>query len=1097
MSDIADWLKRIGLGHLSYAFQSNGIDFESLEEMTNDDLKDIGVSKLSERKHLLREIDRLVLQRAQAAGERRLLTMLFCDLVGSTPLSQQLDPEELRLALRRYQDTVLRAITTYGGVVTNLKGDGVMAYFGWPRPDEDQASQAVRAGLDTISGVAQLEFKAGVKLRCRVGIATGRVVVGGEEHPDSAYGETPNLAARLQSAAGENRVVIDKVTRNLIGQGFLTEPLNPFTLKGFNRPVEVWEVVEERKYLDRFESLHEVSSQFVGRDAELRTLMQGWRHIEQQYGQCCLIKGEAGIGKSRLVREFELLIRQENCPILRYQCSPNHTNSAFHPVIQRLEKAAGFMPEGEPVSTKLAKIEALFEDAISDDPKVLELLADLLSIPHDISSGLSTMSAAQRRQLTITVLVEQAVRLSRSSPVLLLVEDAHWIDPSSLELLQELIKRTAQERIFAVVTTRPGRALPLPGTPTELTLPRLSDDDVAAIAISMRGGTDLSDSDVATIVARVDGVPLFAEELTSTLLEREADDRRLDLPENVQSSVMARLDMLGGAKYVAQVGSIMGKEFKRTQLFALATGLPPDLEKSIASLFQSGLLLESGGPDKIYSFKHSLVRDVAYESLLHEHRRQLHVRLVREVIPEDEKERVPELVAHHLTEAGLVVEALEYWKKAGYRASRASAHFEAIAHFNRGLALIRELEEDAARERLELGFQVGLTGPLIASKGYTSEELKAVVSRALALGKKVDDAPEIFSLLYSRWGFLLTAGSISESYDAAREFSSLAERHGNKDALYARYRMLGASRMCLGELEEATLDLEQAISLYSKEEHERLLTAYGVDIRVAARCFLGEVLWLKGYADSARRSVALALQEAKSIGHTHSIAMSLFFCALVSFLCREQNAVRDYMKEMMVLASRQSLGAWPTLGRSMQGWSLVAEGNLEEGLDMMNQGMDSAKKVGISMFVPFIKCRTAEILLSLDRIGESERTIADAEAIMNRTGERNYEGELRRLKGELYWRQGRIDEAEAQFCDALDITRRQKAKVVELRATITYARFLAARGQPDRACGMLSTIEAWFDEGRDGHDLVAAEAAIVALRSELPQVRSKTAPDSQ
>lgn len=1084
MSNIADWLDRVGLGRFSDAFQSNGIDFESLGEMTNDDLKDIGVSKLSDRKLLLREIERLVLRRAQLAGERRLLTMLFCDLVDSTPLSQQLDPEQLRHALRRYQDTVLKAIRKYGGVVTNFKGDGVMAYFGWPRPDEGQASQAVRAGLDTIKEVAQIDFKVGVKLRCRVGIATGRVVVGGEEHPDSAYGETPNLAARLQSAAAENRVVIDKVTRNLIGRGFLAEPLSPFNLKGFDRSIEAWQVSEERKYLDRFELLHDVSSQFVGRNSELQSLMQGWRYVEQQRGQGCVIRGEAGIGKSRLVREFELLVRQENRQILRYQCSPYHTNSAFYPVIQRLEKAAGFAAQGEPVSTKLAKIRALFEEAVSDDPKVLELLADLLSIPHDMSSGLSTMSPAQRRQLTIAVLVEQAVRLSRDSPVLLLLEDAHWIDPSSLELLQELIKCTAQERIFAVVTTRPDRALPLPKTLMEMALTRLSDADVAAIAVSIRGATVLSDREVATIVARVDGVPLFAEELTSTLLEHKADERSLELPENVQSSVMARLDMLGGAKYVAQVGSIIGREFKRAQLCALANGLAPDLERSIAALIQSGLLLESGAPDKIYGFKHALVRDVAYGSLLHEHRRQLHERLVRDVIPGDEKERVPELVAHHLTEAGLVVEALDYWKQAGYRASRASAHFEAIAHFNRGLALIPELQGDAESERLELGFQVGLTGPLIASAGYTSEELKVVVARALALSKKVDNAPEIFSVLYSRWGFLLTAGSISESYDVAQEFSSLAERQGDNDALYARYRMLGASRMCLGQLEAATLDFERAISLYIREEHERLLTAYGVDIRVAARCFLGEVLWLRGYADSARRSVGLALQEAKSIGHMHSIAMSLFFCGLVSFLYRDRDAVRDYMEEMMALATRQSVGAWPTLSRSMLGWSRVADGNLDEGLQMMNQGMEAAQKVGISMFMPFLKCRMAEILLSLDRVEDSERTVAEAEVIMNSTGERNYEGELRRLKAELCWRNGQLEEAASQFCEAMNIARGQKAKIVELRATLGYARFVAAQGHADRARAIASSVEAWFDEGRGGHDLITAQATIDLLRSE-------------
>jgi tetratricopeptide (TPR) repeat protein len=630
--------------------------------------------------------------------------------------------------------------------------------------------------------------------------------------------------------------------------------------------------------------------------------------------------------------------------------------------------------------------------------------------------------------------------------------------------------------------------LRLPGSPTELALSRLSDTDVAALAASMRGGTELSISEVAAIVAKVDGVPLFAEELTSTLIEHKADDRPLELPENVQSSVMARLDMLGGAKYVAQLGSIIGKDFKHAQLVALASGLAPDLEKSVGSLVQSDLLLESSGEqDKIYSFRHALVRDVAYESLLREHRRQLHERLVRDVIPDDEKQRVPELVAHHLTEAGLVVEALSYWKQAGYRASRASAHYEAIAHFNRGLTLIRELREDAERDRLELGFQAGLTGPLIASTGYTSEGVRAVVTRTLELSKRVDDAPEIFSVLYSRWGFLLTSGSIFESYEVAQEFSGRAERQGNKDALYARYRMLGASRMCLGELEAATLDLDQAISLYKKEEHEGLMTAYGVAIRVAARCFMGEVLWLKGFPDSARRSVALALEEAKSIGHTHSIGMALFFCGLVCFLYRDPNAVRGYSEEMMGLAARGPLGAWPTTSRAMLGWARVAEGNLDEGLRMMQESIATARKNGASMFMPFLTCRVAEILLSLDQVDDAERIIADAEALMDR-GERNYEGELRRLRGELLWRRGLFEEAEAQFCDALEITRKQKAKAVELRVTTSYTRFLAERGQPDRGCAMLSSIAAWFEEGKDGHDLVTAEAAIAALKGEARQI---------
>jgi len=362
----------------------------------------------------------------------------------------------------------------------------------------------------------------------------------------------------------------------------------------------------------------------------------------------------------------------------------------------------------------------------------------------------------------------------------------------------------------------------------------------------------------------------------------------------------------------------------------------------------------------------------------------------------------------------------------------------------------------------------------------------------LALSKKAGDAPEIFPVLYSRWSFLLTSGSIVESYDVAREFSNLAERQGNQDALYARYRMLGASRMCLGELEEATLDLERAISLYVREEHERLLTAYGVDIRVAARCFLGEVLWLKGYSDSARRSAALALEEAKNIGHTHSVAMSLFFCGLVSLLCWEHDAVRGYMGEMMELASRQSIGGWPVLGRAILGWSQVADGNPDQGLAMMNEGMDMAQKTGVTMFVPILKCRQAEILLSLDRVLESERAVAEAEAIINRTGERNYECELRRLKGQLHWRNIRVDEAELDFREALEIARRQKAKTLELRATVSYAHFLAARGQADLARGLVASVEAWFDEGKGGHDLAAAQAAINALSSAAGLVENRT-----
>jgi class 3 adenylate cyclase/tetratricopeptide (TPR) repeat protein len=1079
MNDVAEWLTSIGLAELTKLFVDGGIELGNLHELTNEDLKDIGVARLADRKLLLKEIAQLAARKAQSSVERRLLSVLFCDLVGSTALSTRLDPEELREALRVYRETVVGCINRHRGFVASYMGDGVLAYFGWPYADEDQAAQAVRAGLEAVAAVPSLTLGSDLVPHCRVGIATGRVVVGGQSHLDSAVGETPNLAARLQALAAADEVVVDKVTHHAIGQGFDSEALAPVEVKGFAQAVEPWRISSERKDVERFDVRHGRRATFVGRDRDLELLLERWRQAQAGAAQTVVVEGEAGIGKSRLIREFESRVRERNPTTIRFQCSPFHTNSAFYPVIRHVEKAAGFDPRDESPSGKLAKVTKLFEASLPEYPHALSVLADVLSIPLDGAATEPPLSPLQRRGLFIQLLAADALRLAGRNALLVIVEDAHWMDPSSQELLKALVSGTRDAPVVVVVTARPRPVVPWPRSlgATQISLGRLEDRDVRAIARSVPGSAQLSEGDIERIVSRVDGIPLFAEEITSAALERAARAGSFDLPETIQASLAARLDSLGGGKDLAQMASVLGRQFKVSQLARLAHMPAAGVESSLSTLLASGLVQRtSEQAEATYRFKHALVQDVAYESLLKQRRRELHKQVFEEILDDSVKSREPEMAAHHLTEAGMPVEAIEYWKKAGQRAARASANAEAIAHFSRGMELIGKLPQGAPRDALEFSLRVGLTAPLIASKGYTSEELSECVAEALALSRKIGHTPELYSILYSRWGFLLTAGFMADACKIADEFSELAERQNDRDALYARYRMLGASHMCLGNLKQATSYLDEAIARYDPQQHARLVTAYGVDIGVAARCFKAEVRWLMGLADQAKAGTAQALEQAKRTQHVHTRALSLFFCGLLSFLCRDGPAVRRYIDELMHLASQQPIGAWPTLGRAMLGWARFDSGERDDGFAMLAEGVRAAQKLGVGMFMPFFLCRMAEASLVRERDQEAEQYLSEAETLMARTAEMNYRGEVCRLAGELLARRSHSEEAIARFEEALAVARAQSAGIIELRTATTYAEFLVAWDQPQRARAVLRPVLDAIAEGEATRDVRAARA---------------------
>jgi len=1081
ISDVSDWLDRIGMADFAEVFADNGIDFDLLFELTSQDLLEVGVMRLADRKVILKEIRLLTVDRARNSVQRRVLSVFFCDMVGSTARSTEIDPEEFRSEMRMYQDAVVAAVNRHGGFVARFLGDGVLAYFGWPHADEDQASQAVRAGLDAIRIVGDLKLEAGFQAQCRVGIATGRVVVGGQRDLDSAFGETPNLAARLQSLANTDQIVIDLATRGAIGSRFVIDYLEKTTLKGYEQPVSAWSVVKERKYLDRFDSRGGSSSVFVGRSAELETMRDAWAKTLSGRGQALLLRGDPGIGKSRLVKQFCETHLPEGTKIQQYQCSSHHTNSAFYPVIQQTEEATGIDALRDSDADKLEKIKLYFYPSIANNPQSIKLLAELF-----INSGVSSaapddLTPAERRSQTVEILIEHSVQKAGGGALVFVIEDLHWMDPSSKVLLEFIVGKLETSPILILITSRLSSELSLgePGRFSELQIPRLSASNIEQVTRSVDPAGLLSAGNIQNIVSRADGVPLFAEEIARAALESDSRGEVIDLPESVEASLAARLDNLGEAKRAIQLASVIGRNFELPELQALATVEDSALLAALGAAIASGLVEEvQTSSDRAFRFAHALVQDVAYNGLLNHQRKAFHKRLAMDVYDENVKQREPELIALHFTHAGEVALAIEYWKRAADRSAAASANAESIAHFQQGLRLVSQLPASEQRDELEFGLLVGMAMPLIVEKGYTSRDLERCITDALTISKRVKHSPDIYSLLFSQWGFKLTVGMMEDSRKIAYQFSDLAVQQNDEIAKYARYRMLGATHMCLGELDRAKAELSMLVDNYEPEQHRELQSVYGVDLRVAGHCFLSEVLWLLGHVEEAKESAANALHEAREMEHLHSHAISLHFCALVAFLNRDRDLVREYIGEMMALASKQAIGAWPTLGRAMEAWATMNEENFDEKLGGLIEGVSAASQLGVAMFIPFFYCRIAEELLSVGRLDEAREYMGSAETLMKRTDETVYKGELMRLQAQLRCLESNSTGAYQLFSDGLAYARSQGARSVELRVANTYADNLLKRGDCTKAREILEPVLSQFDQAVSSHDLTSAWALL-------------------
>ena len=1124
--DLGDWLRSLGLGQYEAAFRENAIDDTVLPNLTAEDLKDLGVGIVGHRRKLL---DAIAALRADASAkappldalpatditskdtaERRQVTVMFSDLVGSTALSARMDPEDLREVISAYQKCVAETVRHFGGFVARYLGDGVLVYFGYPYAHEDDAERAVRAGLELITAVGGL--KTCPSQQVRVGIATELVVVGhltpsGESEERGMVGETPNLAARLQSIAEPNMVVIADSTRRLLGSFFQLDDLGMRSLKGIGGPVRAWTALRASSVEGRFEALHAADlTALVGREEESELLLRRWAKAKTGEGQVVLLSGEAGIGKSRLTTAFGELLADERHIRLRYFCSPQHTVSALYPIIGQMERAAG-LARNDTLQVKLDKLDVLLEQT-STSAEDASLIAEMLSLRNDGRYPAVELTPQQRRERTLDALISQMDALTRSRTVLIVFEDAHWSDPTSLELFGRAVDRIRTLSVLLIVTSRPEFEPGWIGQPhvTVLTLNRLAPRDVDAMIDHIVGNNPLPANIRQDIIERTDGIPLFVEEMTKAVLEAESEDEALRaaalvpspalaIPATLHASLMARLDRLGPARELAQIGAAIGRELSHPLLAAVVRKPEAELQTALNRLVVAGLLLRQGiAPNATYFFKHALVRDAAYSTLLREPRRALHASIAEILESQfaEIAENQPELVARHHTEAGQIEKAAALWGKAGLRSAQRSALVEAAEQLRRALDQIASLAPTPPLRREEIKLQVALITPLLHVRGYAAPETRAAVERARllieqaeALGEPPEDPVLLFSVLYGFWVANLVAFNGDVMRELAVQFLALANKQRATGPLMMAHRLMGLSLLHTGDVVDGRAHLDRAIRLYDPAEHRPLATRFGQDIGAATLSWKSLVFWLLGYPQAALADTEHAIKVAREIGHSATLMYVLNFSAWTHIYCGNYAATGALIDEFSTLKDQTGSVFWGAWGMMQRGCLLALTGKASDAVQTISSGVTAMRSTGTTMWMPFWLSYLARANAEIGQPDDAGRCIGEAMAAVETAKERWCEAEVNRIAGEIALLSPEPDvaKAEAYFERALAVAREQQAKSWELRAAMSMARLWRDRGKRDEARDLLAPVYGWFTEGFDTLDLKEAKALLAELGS--------------
>ena len=1110
--DVAAWLRGLGLEQYAPAFRANDVDGEVLPELTADDLIGLGVTSIGHRRKLLAAIAALGTEPptgAQSAtsatsasiaaptiAERRQLTVMFCDLVGSTALSTRHDPEDLRELIGDYHRAVAETVGRFDGFVAKYMGDGVLIYFGYPQAHEDDAERAVRAGLAVIEGVGRLPARQ--HLSVRLGIATGLAVVGdligeGAAQERGVVGETPNLAARLQALAAPNTLIIAEATRRQVGGLFDLEDLGPQALAGFAEPQRAWRVMGESGVLSRFEALRSAETPLVGREEEIELLTRRWQQAKSGEGRVVLISGEPGIGKSRLTAALSEHIESEPHIRLRYFCSPHHQDSALYPFIAQLERAAGFARD-DTVEEKLAKLRALLAPGMRDDDDIT-LLSELLSLPS--SAANLNLSPQRKREKLFEAFLNQLDAEARSRPVLMAFEDAHWIDPTSRELLDLTVDRVRHLPVLLAITFRPEFQAPWGGRShvTSLALNRLGERDGEALVQKLAGNAALTADIVAEIVERTDGVPLFVEELTKAVLESAAQGDRVagvlattslaaqSVPATLHASLMARLDRLGpAAKEVAQIGAVLGREFAYELIEPVAQRPERELQVAFDQLGDAGLLFCRGtAPHSSYLFKHALVQDAAYSTLLRGRRQELHARVAAALEQHfsDLVERQPELLAHHLTAAGDTERAVDQWLTAGRHAAARLAYLEAIAHLERSLGMLHSLPESRVRNGREIELQLALGLCLFTVKGAVAARLP--YTRAHELAESSGEPQQQFEALYGVWHTNALSGRIAAAGPLSERLLRMAEREGD-DGLRLQARHSGwATWYWAGDPARAREHADAGRLLYDPKKHASHRFVYSAHDPGVCAGFMGALAeWLIGYPETALASIADSLALAERIAHPFTLSVALTHSSVLYLNRGEPERALRHLDAAEMLAAEQRLSLVCEPGM-LRGAALVGQGAVDDAIARIREGVTAWTQLGRTIYLPYGLAFLAE---GLARQGDRAAALAalrEGLQIADATGEHNWDAELHRLTGTVLLAESNLDEGQACLQQAIRIAQAQHAKSLELRAARDLARLWGEQGRRAEARDLLAPVYGWFTEGFDTADLKEAKTLLDQL----------------
>ncbi|MGI9304307.1 MAG: AAA family ATPase [Gammaproteobacteria bacterium] len=1131
MSDIVTrWLDKLGLADYASVFSANDIDADVLPELTDADLKELGVT-LGHRKKLLKAIAALDSKdppetppayrpevrstRAPAEvtdAQRRQLTVMVCDLVGSTELSQQLDPEDLRTMNLAYQDACKLAIERYEGYVARYMGDGILAYFGYPRAHEDDAERAVHAGLALLQAMDELSEQFAdqndFKFAIRVGIATGPVVVGdligeGASQESAVVGETPNLAARLQGLAAPNSVLIAPETYKLSGALFAYEDIGQHELKGIAAPVNAYRVMYAADGKSRFEAVRTGElTPLVGRDEEFELLLRRWDRAKQGEGRVVLISGEPGIGKSRLALALRERLRGESHISWHYQCSPYHANSALYPVIHQLERLARLQRDYAPAE-KLDKLESLLAQSSRDLSQDAALIAALLSIPTEQRYPPLDFTPEQQKDRTLNALVDQLKTLAAGKPVLLVVEDLHWIDPTTEELLGLIIEQIDRHRVMVLLTFRPEYESRWAGEAyaTTLSLGKLGHEQCASLVEKVTGGKALPNQIYQQILEKTNGVPLFVEELTKTILESGLLNEQgehfaltgplppLAIPATLHDSLMARLDRLAPVKEVAQTGAVIGREFSYALLAEVSPLRAGGLTQALDQIVESGMLFRRGTPpEATYTFKHALIQETAYQNLLRSTRQHVHAQIAKALqdhFPE-KTQTEPEVVAHHLTEAGLVESAIGYWQKAGERAVQRSANEEATHHYSQALQGLATLPDTAENRQWETGLQLALGSVHIASKGWAAPDTEQAFARAHELCEQLGDSPALFGALCGLADVYFVSGRLNSALEIAERCLAIAKQCGGSAEQLKAHTLRGFVLFSFGDVVQARGHFEQALALYDRKQHDELKFSYGYDPQVDTMGWLSWTLALLGFPEQALEKSREALSLGQSLGHPHTLALAYQFATLVHATRREPDRAMPLALSMRDIGNEHGFPLMVAGGAVLHGWALSRNDDKAKGVEHLRHGVAAWQATGSETGLTIWLTLLAEAIADHGNLREALELLDDALALVAENRQRLFEPEIYRVKGEVLLKnEGSESEVEACFQKAVHLSAERQLRLLELRATVSLCRLWRQQREKKKPRERLTAIYGWFTEGFGAPDLRDAKQLLDDLNGSV------------